>query len=110
MNSAANNVSEPFLVSFTYMQKRGARRARTEGTTRVMACSASEAIGMVAARWTDPAEKWTFASAKSEAALDAEIEIRRRDRAYAASREGQVAAGEAALARIRAARVAKAGA
>ena len=105
MNGATN--PEAYLVTFSYMQKRGARHARTEGTSRVMACSASEAIGIVAARWTDPAERWTFTSAKSEATLDAEIELRRRDRAYAASREGQVAAGEAALARIRDERAAK---
>lgn len=106
MNSATNT-PEAFLVTFSYMQKKGARRARTEGTSRVMACSASEAIGIVGARWTDPAERWTFTGAKSEAALDAEIELRRRDRAFAASREGQLAAGEAALARIRAERAVK---
>ena len=109
MNTATNTAdrAEAYLVTFTYMQKKAARRVKTEGTSRVIACSASEAIGIVAARWTDPAEKWAFVTAKSEAALDAEIELRRQERAYAASRAGQVAAGEAALARIRAERAAK---
>lgn len=118
MNSATNaspnanpmpgTIEEQYVVTFSYYEKRGARRQRRDGHSVVMAMSASEAIGIVAKRWEDDkAAEWRFNTAKSMRSIDEEAELRRRERAYAQSREGQAEAGAKALAAIKAARAAK---
>lgn len=100
--------AEWYIVTFKFWEKRGARRRRSDGHSAVMACSASEAIGIVSKRWEgDVAAAWEFCTAKSMRAIEDEAELRRQEKAYANSPAGQAAAGAAALERIRAARLAR---
>lgn len=107
--SANDITAEQYIVTFRYWEKRGARRRRIDGHSVVMAGSASEALGIVSKRWeSDAAAEFEFRTAKSVRAMEDEATLRERERAYANSREGQAAAGAAALARIQAARAARA--
>lgn len=104
MNSATNT-AEQYVVTFSYYVKKGARRQRTDGHSVVMACSASEAIGIVSKRWEgDKTAEWAFKTAKSMASIDEEAELRRREIAYAKSPAGQAETGAKMLAAIKARR------
>lgn len=106
--NATKETAEDYIVNFTYYTKKGARRVKVESCKTVKARSASEAIGIVGENWKDDKEaSWAFTSARSVASLDEEIELKRRERAYAKSPAGQAENGARQLAAIRARREAQ---